>query len=85
MKARNKWENILNIERKLLLTEKYLCSKDYLSRFLKEGQTDPLVYENLEMIFLHCIRIVNKQVKENKKNHSFPPLLKDPTNKANEK
>ena len=44
-----------------------------------------LIYENLEMIFLQCINIVNKQVKENKKNHSFPSLLKDPTNKANEK
>lgn len=25
---KKKWENILNIERKLLLTKKYLCSKD---------------------------------------------------------
>ena len=37
------------------------------------------------MIFLQCIRIVNKQVKENKKNHIFPSLLKDPKNKADEK
>lgn len=46
--AQSRAEHILSNFPMYDLDSLYKDAKDYLSRFLKEGQTDPLVYENLD-------------------------------------